>query len=114
MEVNVLVSPRRGSNGFPAVRIVFALVALVVAVPLLVLLAGGSLGGFAPAYRYGITTTGLVLAAVVAVARPLLSRRAGQIVFAGEHTSEDWQGYMNGAVESGQRAANELIRKPTQ
>jgi monoamine oxidase len=41
--------------------------------------------------------------------RPLLRRRAGRIVFAGEHTSERWQGYMNGAVESGQRAARELL-----
>jgi len=41
--------------------------------------------------------------------RALLARRAGRIVFAGEHTSERWQGYMNGAVESGQRAARELI-----
>jgi len=29
-------------------------------------------------------------------------------VFAGEHTSVRWQGYMNGAVESGQRAAAEI------
>jgi monoamine oxidase len=43
--------------------------------------------------------------------RPLLSRRAGRIFFAGEHTSERWQGYMNGAVESGQRAARELLQK---
>jgi len=42
--------------------------------------------------------------------RPLLARRAGRIVFAGEHTSERWQGYMNGAVETGQRAARELLR----
>jgi len=42
--------------------------------------------------------------------KPLLSRRAGRIVFGGEHTSEDFQGYMEGAVESGQRAADELIR----
>jgi len=41
--------------------------------------------------------------------RSLLARRAGRIVFAGEHTSERWQGYMNGAIESGQRAARELI-----
>jgi monoamine oxidase len=41
--------------------------------------------------------------------RSLLARRAGRIVFAGEHTSERWQGYMNGAVESGQRAARELL-----
>jgi monoamine oxidase len=30
-------------------------------------------------------------------------------VFAGEHTSERWQGYMNGAVESDQRASRELL-----
>ena len=41
--------------------------------------------------------------------RPLLARRAGRIVFAGEHTSQRWQGYMNGAVETGQRAAHELL-----
>jgi monoamine oxidase len=41
--------------------------------------------------------------------RSLLARRAGRIVFAGEHTSERWQGYMNGAVETGQRAARELL-----
>jgi monoamine oxidase len=40
--------------------------------------------------------------------RPWLSRAAGRIVFAGEHTSERWQGYMNGAVESGRRAAAEV------
>ena len=44
--------------------------------------------------------------------RARLARRAGRIVFAGEHTSERWQGYMNGAVESGQRAARELIGGP--
>ena len=42
--------------------------------------------------------------------KPLLSRRAGRIVFAGEHTSADFQGYMEGAVESGSRAADELAR----
>lgn len=41
--------------------------------------------------------------------RPLLSRRAGRLVFAGEHTSADYQGYMEGAIESGQRAAAELL-----
>ena len=41
--------------------------------------------------------------------RTQLSRRAGRVVFAGEHTSDEWQGYMNGAVESGLRAAKELI-----
>ena len=67
--------PRLGVNGLTAVRLVVAVAAVAVALPLLVLLAGGSLGGFATAYRYGITTAGLVLAAALAVAHPLLSRR---------------------------------------
>jgi monoamine oxidase len=41
------------------------------------------------------------------LARAWLARPTGRILFAGEHTSERWQGYMNGAVESGQRAAAE-------
>ena len=41
--------------------------------------------------------------------RPFLAKKAGRLVFAGEHTSARWQGYMNGAVESGIRAARELI-----
>ena len=41
--------------------------------------------------------------------RPLLSRRAGRLVFAGEHTSDDHQGYMEGAVQSGMRAAGEIL-----
>jgi monoamine oxidase len=40
--------------------------------------------------------------------RPWLARPCGRIVFAGEHTSVQWQGYMNGAVESGRRAAAEV------
>jgi monoamine oxidase len=40
--------------------------------------------------------------------RRLLQAWHGRIAFAGEHTSEDWQGYMNGAVESGRRAAAEI------
>ncbi|MGQ0695406.1 MAG: flavin monoamine oxidase family protein [Nitrospiraceae bacterium] len=40
--------------------------------------------------------------------RTWLARPHGRIVFAGEHTSLRWQGYMNGAVESGWRAAAEV------
>ena len=40
--------------------------------------------------------------------RPWLARPCGRLFFAGEHTSIDSQGYMNGAVESGQRAAAEV------
>jgi monoamine oxidase len=41
--------------------------------------------------------------------RRLLSRPFTRIHFAGEHTSIKWQGYMNGAVESGLRAAEEIM-----
>jgi monoamine oxidase len=40
--------------------------------------------------------------------RAWLARPAGRIVFAGEHTSIKSQGYMNGAVETGLRAAAEI------
>ncbi|MBS1819715.1 MAG: FAD-dependent oxidoreductase [Acidobacteria bacterium] len=40
--------------------------------------------------------------------RGWLAQPCGKIVFAGEHTSLRWQGYMNGAVESGHRAAAEV------
>jgi monoamine oxidase len=40
--------------------------------------------------------------------RAWLPRPAGRLFFAGEHTSIRWQGYMNGAVESGRRAAAEI------
>lgn len=35
--------------------------------------------------------------------------RQGTCHFAGEHTSIDYQGYLNGAVESGERAAREIL-----
>ncbi|HUR32703.1 MAG TPA: NAD(P)/FAD-dependent oxidoreductase [Vicinamibacterales bacterium] len=40
--------------------------------------------------------------------RGWLAQPAGRLFFAGEHTSNRWQGYMNGAVESGHRAAAEV------
>jgi monoamine oxidase len=40
--------------------------------------------------------------------RAWLARPFGRVFFAGEHTSLKWQGYMNGAVESGLRAAEEV------
>jgi monoamine oxidase len=40
--------------------------------------------------------------------RAWLMRPAGRILFAGEHTSIEAQGYMNGAIESGKRAAAEV------
>ena len=35
--------------------------------------------------------------------------REGNCHFAGEHTSVDFQGYLNGAVETGERAADEIL-----
>ncbi len=35
--------------------------------------------------------------------------RSGNCHFAGEHTSIDAQGYLEGAVESGERAAREVL-----
>lgn len=40
--------------------------------------------------------------------RGWLALPCGRLFFAGEHTSIRWQGYMNGAVESGRRAAAEI------
>jgi monoamine oxidase len=40
--------------------------------------------------------------------RAWLARPCGPLFFAGEHTSIAWQGYMNGAIESGRRAAAEI------
>jgi monoamine oxidase len=41
--------------------------------------------------------------------REWLARPHGRVFFAGEHTSWRWQGYMNGAVQSGLRAAQEIV-----
>jgi monoamine oxidase len=40
--------------------------------------------------------------------RDWLARPHGRTFFAGEHTAHRWQGYMNGAVESGLRVAHEI------
>ncbi len=34
----------------------------------------------------------------------------GRVLFAGEHTSAEFSGYMNGAVESGERAARQALK----
>jgi len=39
---------------------------------------------------------------------PLLSRRTGRLFFGGEHTSEDFQGYMEGALQSAERVLGEM------
>jgi monoamine oxidase len=42
-------------------------------------------------------------------ARRFLALPWKRVFFASEHTSKTWQGYMNGAVESGLRAAEEVF-----
>jgi monoamine oxidase len=56
--------------------------------------ARGGYAFFDPAYDPGL--------------RGWLARPFGRLFFAGEHTSVRWQGYMNGAIESGRRAAAEI------
>lgn len=41
--------------------------------------------------------------------RPILARPHGKVLFAGEHIA-DWQGFMEGAIETGEAAATSLIR----
>jgi monoamine oxidase len=41
---------------------------------------------------------------------PIAAARQGRIHFAGEHTSGSYQGFLEGAVETGERAARELRR----
>jgi monoamine oxidase len=43
--------------------------------------------------------------------QPLLGRGFGRVFFAGSHTSREYPGYMNGAVESGQRVALEITAR---
>jgi len=40
--------------------------------------------------------------------RSMLQRPHGGVVFAGEHLSDNWQGFMEGAVETGEAAADGL------
>ena len=39
--------------------------------------------------------------------RPILQRAHGKVLFAGEHLA-DWQGFMEGAIETGEGAASAL------
>lgn len=41
--------------------------------------------------------------------RPILRRPHGKVLFAGEHIA-DWQGFMEGAIETGEAAADALIK----
>jgi monoamine oxidase len=41
--------------------------------------------------------------------RDWLARPFGRVPFAGEHTSLKWQGFVSGAIDSGRRAAAEVL-----
>lgn len=41
--------------------------------------------------------------------RPILARPHGKVLFAGEHIA-DWQGFMEGAIETGEAAAQNLLK----
>jgi monoamine oxidase len=41
--------------------------------------------------------------------RPIIARPHGKVLFAGEHIA-DWQGFMEGAIETGEAAAKSLIK----
>jgi len=56
-------------------------------------------GGSYPSYQLGQWTS----------IGGLEGKMEGNIHFAGDHPSENFQGYMNGAVESGTRAAREVL-----
>jgi monoamine oxidase len=40
---------------------------------------------------------------------PALAEPLGRILWAGAETASEWNGYMDGAVESGERAAREVL-----
>ena len=42
--------------------------------------------------------------------RPQLLKPHGKVLFAGEHLSDNWQGFMEGALETGEAAAQSLIK----
>lgn len=56
--------------------------------------SGGGFAHIPPGFQFG--------------GRELLSSRSGSIFFAGEHTSE-WMGFFEGALESAERVANEVL-----
>jgi monoamine oxidase len=55
----------------------------------------------------GVPVPGMLLDHGPALAEPL-----GRIYWAGAETASEWNGYMDGAVESGERAAREVLSAP--
>jgi monoamine oxidase len=55
--------------------------------------------------------TGILPPGVVSTFGPALRRPAGRIHWAGTESATEWTGYMEGAVESGERAATEVLAR---
>lgn len=41
----------------------------------------------------------------------MIRKPVGKVYFAGTETATQWSGYMEGAIEAGERAAREVLRK---
>lgn len=52
--------------------------------------------------------TGICPPGLLTTYGPVIREPIGQIYFAGTETATQWSGYMNGAVEAGERAAREV------
>jgi monoamine oxidase len=57
--------------------------------------------------------TGFMPPGVLTTFGPALREPAGRIHWAGTETAAEWCGYMEGAVESGERAAREILARPS-
>jgi len=53
--------------------------------------------------------TGICPPGLLTTYGPVIREPVGQIYFAGTETATQWSGYMNGAVEAGERAAREIL-----
>jgi monoamine oxidase len=64
-----------------------------------------------PAYQYvqGSYTCPLVGQYTTLLESAGTPELEGRLIFAGEHTSPDFSGFMNGAIQSGNRAAQEIM-----
>jgi monoamine oxidase len=64
-----------------------------------------------PSYPFTLGSYACYLPGQYTTIRAAEGEAVGNLFFAGEHTSLDFQGYMNGASESGERAASEVLAK---
>jgi Flavin containing amine oxidoreductase len=67
--------------------------------------------GLSPRKRECIRELGMGTNATTRYSRAI-AREEGGVHFAGEHTSVAYRGFLEGAVESGERCAREVLRAP--